>query len=435
MTAKKKKMNTKKKAPTKKAATKKVAKKNPAKAPEETKPEMKKPVETQENPPAPVASKPPAGGKPTLESMIIACQCGSARYEVKKRTKTSVSLICAKCGLRCSVKGNVAQVRVGQQEVLYALAHTVITPDDTPEDSGPGVAPGEKVGDGTGGFGAKKKTWRCQLMDGDQWNVVADAMELARIMNCNSDEFREQTWQGHAFEFICADFRSGVPQDALQILEAMKASEADAKRIAAQDSKPEPTARKIRDIRANVRDKLAYESGYLTAEKMGGDARTLDLPGVDDNKGVQNEDSEAEKPEPIQDGGRLMRAVSKTLESYASDAADIGLEGSELPEFVVRQAYIPPKDLIEKWASGGGYLVRILGSDRTIDPDGERAVVCAWVSVEPAELALDFEMEYDDAVEDILTTGAVEVIELLPPDYDDIEPWDKPHFADRREKL
>jgi len=423
----------------KKGATKKVAEKTPAKkeAAKKDAPTTA-PEEKKDNHP----EKPPKTGKPTMESMIVACQCGSTRYEVKKRTKTAISLVCAKCGLRASVKGNVAQVRVGKQEVLYALANTVITPDDTPDEAGD--APGEKVGDGTGGVGAQYVTLRFRIMKGDQKDVIDKAMEVIRIMQCGEDRFREQTWQGHALEWICADFLSGAPQDALQIFEACEAAEADAKRIAAQDSKPEPTARKIRDLRATVRDKLAYESGYLTADQVGADVKTLEIPGLDkdadspqppEEPDQDHDEDTNEEPEPVPDQGRLLRAVSATLEEYNTEAINAGLEGTDVPQFVVRDGSVPPTDLVEKWTGGGGYLIRILGDKRTIDANGDRAAVCAWISVEPAELALDFGMEYDDAVDDVLPNGEVEVVELLPPDYDEIDPWNQPHFADRREKL
>ena len=409
----------------------------------------------------------PKGGAPTSETRILACQCGSTGFDVKKRTKTAISLVCAKCGLRASVKGNVATVRVRQQEIMYALAHTIVTPDDTPDDDDGGTDPGDAVGDGSGPTGPEYITLRFRIMKGDQKDGIDRVMEKIRIMNCADDKFRDQTWQGHALEYMAADCESGMPDWVHQTYDAMEAAEADAYRIAEQDGKAEPNARKIRDLRAKVRDKLAYEMGVLPPEMMGEDARQLDLPeskndgetadqgGETEDPGEEEEpdddsdaeepdnepddepddDSDAEEPEPVPDEGRLLKAVQTTLETYYQDAKDAGAQGDELPEFVVRDGAMPPDDMIQKWSKEGGYLIRILGDKRTVNGDGSRASVVAWVATEPADLALDFSLEYDDATDDLLGDGAVEVVELLPPDYSEIDQWPQPHFADRREVM
>jgi len=387
----------------------------------------------------------PAGGVMTSETRILACQCGSTRFDVKKRTRTAVSLVCLKCGLRASVKGNLATVRVRQQEITYALEHTVVTPDDSqvpPDDDD-----GEATGDGHSGLGDGYVTRKYRHLKNVMETVVDRAFEAVRVMNCSDDKFREQTWQGHALEAICADFLSGCPHDVLQIVDAMEAAEEDAIRIAEQDGKPEPNARKIRELRVKVRDKLAVESGLLPPEMLSDDARQLDLPVGDGEKDAgedddqedadddQDEENENDAPVFVPDGGRLLRAVSETLEKYNTDAVEFGVDGKDIPEYIVCDGATPTAAMVKRWTKAGGYLVRIVGDKRTTGPDGKRASVCAWIAAEPSELALDFSIEYDDATDDILGDGAVEVVELLPPDYKEIEQWDPPHFADRRETL
>lgn len=393
----------------------------------------------------------------TSETRILACQCGSTRFDVKKRTRTAISLVCSKCGLRASVKGNVATVRIRQTEITYALEHTVVTPDDSPPNDGDGDDSGGKVGDGAGGLGAEYTTLRFRVMKGDQLDVIERAMEAARVANCADDKFREQTWQGHTLEFICADFLSGCTHDVLQIVDAMDAAQEDALRIANVDGKAEPNARKLRELRAKVRDKLAVESGLLPVEKLSEDTRQLDLPdgtqendsedeGDDDkDEGAEAEDEadtetdaddEREEQEAsVPDGGRLEKAVRATLEGYYGDAVSANVEKDHLPESVVEDGPTPSSLLIKRWTKSGGYLVRILGDKRTFDAKGERASVCAWISAEPPDVVLDFDIEYDDATDEILGDGVVEVVELLPPDYKEIEQWDQPHFVDRRETL
>ncbi len=408
------------------------------------------------------------GGQLTAETKILACQCGSTRYDVKKRTRTAVALVCAKCGLRTSVKGSVATVRVRQVEIEYAIKHTVVTPESEPDDASGGPAPGEKVGDGTGGVGEKYITLRYRIMKGNQKDVIDRAMEAIRVANCSHDKFREQSWQGHALEYICADFLSGCSHDVLQIVDAMDASVEDAERLAEQDGKVAPAPRKIRDLRATVRDKLALESGILPADYFGeeGDDRQLDLPETgefvcpecdkpvaesdtvcphcavvfieDDNKGSDGDKPEEEKPDPVADGGRLAKAVSAALETYNIEAVSADVDMDERPNFLVRPGFVPPKDLVDKWTGSGGYLIRILGDERTVDADGNRAAVCVWIAAEPHDIALDLDTEYDDATDDILGDGIVEVVELLPANYDKIKKanqWAQPHFADRREGI
>ena len=154
--------------------------------------------------------------------------------------------------------------------------------------------------------------------------------------------------------------------------------------------------------------------------------------------GSDEAEDEAEKEaefEPVHDGGRLLTAVQATLDNYYEEAVNAGVDSDGLPEFIVRDGAVPIGDLLARWTKAGGYLIRILGDKRTIDAEGNCMAVCAWVAAEPAELALDFSIEYDDATDDILGDGACEVIELLPPDYDEIDKWAAPHFADGREKL
>ncbi|MEN6368900.1 MAG: hypothetical protein ABFD77_04290 [Thermotogota bacterium] len=395
-------------------------------------------------PPRPGSSGTAVG---TAETRILACQCGSTKFDVKKRTRTAINLVCAKCGMRASVKGNVATVRVRQQEITYAMQHTVVTPDESSPGAGSGGGKkGEKQEE------AEPRGMRRYAHSEEVLETVVDrAMEAVRVMNCADDKFREQTWQGHALEFICADFLSGCSHDVLQIVDAMDAAEEDALRIAEQDGKPEPAARKIRDLRAKVRDKLAVESGLLPPEKASDDGRQLDLPdgsqpeeGSDEEPGDDDGEAdgdEGEKPkekpevETVPDGGRLLRAVVATMNSYMEEARGADVRDKDMPENVIFDGPDPSKEQIQKWSKRGGYLVRILGDERTAGADGKRAAVCAWVASEPANLALDFSLEYDDATDDLLGDGSVEVVELLPPDYKEIDQWNKPHFADRRETL
>ncbi len=422
-------------------ATKEKAKKKPAK--KTKKPAKKKPavkaeaiVEKPIVPAVEETLKPdPKMGIATAETRILACQCGGTAFDVGKRTKTAVNLTCMKCGLRSSVKGNIATVRVRQQEISYALANTMVAPDAVPESQEGETA---EVDGSTGKkeAGPEYLTLRFRIMKGDQKDMIDRAMEAVRVANCSDDKFREQTWQGHALEWICADFLSGCSHDVLQIVDAMDSAEEDAFRIAKEDGKSEPAARKIRDLRSRVRDKLAEESGILPVEKMDDDARQLDLVDDGDEHDGTLEDGEQVDPSTqVKDGGRLLRAVGEVLEGYHIEAVSADIESDSLPEFIVREGATPPGDLVARWTTGGGYLVRIDGDRRTVDGNDLRPSVCVWIAAEPASLTLDFSMEYDDATDDILGDGVLEIVELLPPDYDEIDQWAAPHFADRREKI
>jgi len=415
------------------------------------------------------------GGIPTLESRILACQCGCVAFDITKRTRTAISLVCVKCGLRASVKGHLATVRVRQQEIQYALAHTVVTPDESPEETDEDDEGTEKTASEPDG--PEYVTLRFRILKAGQKDVIDKAMEAVRVANCSSDKFREQTWQGHALEYICADFLSGCTPEVLQIVEAMNDAETDAFRIAEKDGKPEPRARAIRDLRAKVRDKLACEAGILPIEMLSEEDRQMDLPsstaaapsdpatddggvryeqgydkGDDEEKSEEPEEPEEEEEEPeekeeeegpiemlAEDGGRLLKAVETSLENYLNEATEMRTSGVDadlsLPNFLIQDGERPEPDLLQKWAKSGGYLLRIWGDERTYNDTGRRPCVCAWVAAEPADLTLDFNLDYDDVTTDILGDGAVEVVELLPPDYDEIEQWDSPHFADRREKI
>ena len=85
-------------------------------------------------------------GKPTQETRILVCQCGSAKFTEKKKTKTAIVFTCGNCGLETSVKGNVAIVRAAREEVSYAISAKVTSPKiEVPEAE---VAPGEAPPEG-----------------------------------------------------------------------------------------------------------------------------------------------------------------------------------------------------------------------------------------------------------------------------------------------
>lgn len=363
-------------------------------------------------------------GNETSESRIVVCQCGSTEFDVAKLTKTSVSLVCARCGTKCSVKGQLTTVRVRQQEIALALKNTLVAPEPEPDaNKEPEDAGSEAGGDGEP---ARKRVRRFALMEGEQLGVVDRALELVRIINCGDDRFREQTWLSHALEWICADFVAGAPSEAHQILDAMNAAEEDLYAQAeAEDFKVRP--RDVRELRIKVRDNLAREAGWLDAEEMNDNARQLEL--VRDE-----EDGEPEKkPDLVPDGGRLLRAVNNSLELYSTEATEN--EADIVPEYMVREGAKPSPELLDRWARGGGYLVRFLGDERTVGPNGLRPAVCAWVSSEPPGVAFELDIEYDSATDDILGDGAAEVVELLPSDYDEGAPWAQPMWVDKREKM
>lgn len=429
------------------------------------------------------------GGVATDETMILACQCGHTKFDVKKRTRTSIALVCVHCGLPTSVKGNLATIRVKQQEIEYAMGHTVITPDDTPPgppgDGGQyGNEAGETPGDGSGPLGVEYVTRKYRML-GTQAAVVDRVMEKIRIMNCSDDRYREQTWQGHAIEFMAADCESGMPTEVNTIYDAMEMSVADAGRIAEEGGKSAPNARRIRQLKVTVRDKLAVECGILPPDFLGpehdprqlhllpapelitpvrgtveeatlvcpecdgevsetdtycltcGVAFSVDL--VDTGKETEPEGNDADAvdddaPCLMPDDGRLMASVVSSLEQYVEDAREQGLEEGEIPEYVVVAGPNPSEETLKDWAEMGGYLIRIYGDKRTSDEDGQRPSVTAYITKEPAGLSLDFSLEYDELTDD-LKDGEVNVAELLPPDYADGPSWAMPHFADTREQL
>lgn len=368
-----------------------------------------------------LSKTPPIGGKKTHETRILVCECSSTKFEVKKQTKTSVSLECEKCQRTMSVKGSTALVRIGETEITYAVKEHIIGPDP---DAGKNKDGGEVD---------KKPTLSSQghvmlrfKLTPNQRDLINRASECIRIMNVKDEKYREQQWHGSALEFMAADFISGVDPNVLLVVEAMEeAADIEIKKAEDEGVTQAVTKRKVRRIRAKVRDEMSIKLGIV------------------ESKNYEPEKLEPEpEPEPfykevpprktIPDGGRFMRSIKKALEEYSEQCTEeAGVPVEVLVEYPGRSTPIR-----NHWKRAGGFLVRVLGDKKMADVKGKRPEAIVFVSDDVSGCTLDFETSYDDAVSDLLPENSIEVIEILPSGFKDMpedEQWSGPHFVDRRE--
>lgn len=357
------------------------------------------------------------------ETKILVCQCHSTAFSVKRQNRTSVSLECAKCGGRISVKGSVATARVGNDEVTYAVTSTLASPDA-------GYGGGEdRTGDeegkdpNIGPDGTKYTSFRFRV----PVEIAAQfrrACEGIRVINMRDEKYRGQDWQGHAVEYMSADCISGLPDAALAVVDAMDEAVAREQAAAEADSK-KWTKRKERDIRAKVREEVAVKLGV--AEPIGYEPEPD--PIVEEAKETEEKQTAAraeEQTDPrIEDQERLRKAVLISVSEYVNEINDCAPGDIRI--------YEHSHEAVRWWDAKGGLLIRVLGDERTRTPNSRRPELYLWMANDDTpEIPLSYTEEMDADLPD----AAVSLIEMLPASYNrlpDEDKWEMAALAEDRE--
>lgn len=354
---------------------------------------------------------PPNKGIKTQETTIVACQCGCATFEVKKRLKTAVNLACTKCGLATSVKGNIATVRVKDTEVAYALKNTCTGPDPDAEPGKKGAGKKKKKED------TKYKLLRFRILE-EQDSTIRRAMEIVRVMNNSDPKFRDQAWQGHALEFVCADFISGAPPETLAVVDAMdEAAEEAEKKAEADGRSPAATQRRIRNARAKVRDRMA---GDLAQQDF------FDGVATDTAQDEQADTGEEEEGFQVPDDGRLKKGLLAALGGYQEEVK--AKEDVDIDYLIVERD--DAKDAMDRWEGLGGYLLRVMGDERTVDENDFRKELVVWISHDFPDVFVDLGLDYSEAMDDLLPDANLEVIQIVKGKLDALA-----SYADKKEIL
>lgn len=374
----------------------------------------------------------PTGGKPTLETCLLVCQCKSTRFTEHKRTKTAIVFKCRECGLSTSVKGNVTYARVSQDEVSFAVEKKMITPGkveqiamNTGENEGSVEEETEKKPT-LSEQGYRQLRFRV-LKESD--DVIQDAFEGVRIQNAGVEEFRSQQWQGLALEAVCADYLSGLDPMVRQVIDAQKEAVAIANAKHEQKTGRTITKRKASRIKNRVRDEMAAQLGFLEKpeplEKAPtSDEETLNAIAAQSDEARQKAEEE-EADQRHGDDERLIKAIR--------DARDAAREPEQIRVGDERHY----AEFVNYYNTEGGVLLKILGDERTKDAAGKQPkgymLLTEGFSIEDG---IDIYTCYLDRIDDILPDPELRVIELLPSDwntYSEEDRWDMPEIADGRE--
>jgi len=355
-----------------------------------------------------------------IETTIVLCQCGSTSFNLKKKTKTAVELECSKCNDKTSVKGPVALTQVSKQEVALAIKESVVRPD-------PDYKPKAKASGGKPIEDEKAYTMlRFRIGIEAKESVVDRALEAVRVLNNDDEEYKKQTWQGHALEFICADFVAGCDPQALVIVDEIE----EEMELLAAKSKEEGKEEKdikriIRDAKKKARDKAV--DATIKAVKP----KKRKKPEEKKEELKTENEVEPETERKIYDKGRLLESVQKTLKYYKEEYEN------ERDEMLGVEVSFDYEEVAKRAEQKGGYVVKIIGDNRTKNSGEERPEVYAWITAEDKEIPLNFDIEYSDAMEKDLRDADVKVVEMIPEDYDKLDKedtWEMPAFCEERER-
>ena len=357
------------------------------------------------------------------ETKILVCQCQSTAFEVKRQNKTSVSLECAKCGGRISVKGSVATARVGNDEVTYAVTSTLTSPDAGSGSGEESTGDGERKDPNVGPDGTKYTSFRFRV----PVEIAAQfrrACEGIRVVNMRDEKYRGQDWQGHAVEYMSADCISGLPDAALAVVDAMEEAVAREQAAAEADGK-KWTKRKERDTRAKVREDVAVKLGVAEPLEYKPEPDSI----VEEAKEIEGKQASAREEEQayprIEDQGRLRKAVLVSVSEYVNETDDCNPGDIRI--------YESSHDAVSWWDSKGGLLIRILGDERTRTPNSRRPKLYLWMANDDTpEIPLSYAEEMDADLPD----AAVSLIEMLPANYNDLpegDMWATAALAESRE--
>jgi hypothetical protein len=376
----------------------------------------------------------PGASEADPEALLVVCNsCRSTAWTVGKASATAISLTCAQCGGRASVKAAVGPARVPIGLAALAVENYV---HPTPK-AAPPPADGDDDGEGTPSLGDQGfMTIRARITREQYEATIRRAMEAVRVQNNREDAFRSQQWQGTALEYICADYLSGVDPRILEIVDAQEAAvEAEAERFRAQGE--ELPAKRARVVRAQTRDALADALDADARRLVRAPHQTPDLDKALADRAAEAAAREAEEAEDdrVPDDGALGKAVRAAIRDYA-DAFAVATPGERL-EYLVGYAGTR-KDLVTRWDAAGGFLLSIRGDVRAKTGAKRCPEIWLWIGAEFDGATLALDAEYADEMFDTLPEADLEVIELLPKGYagwpaDD--QWDAPSVASRREEI
>jgi len=334
---------------------------------------------------------------------LVVCQCGSAKFVVRKQLKDSVAITCVKCKGETTVKGNIAFAPVDEGAISVAVTEKVIGPSGISTRKKKEVPENEKPKT-LGEQGFRQFRFRIGV---EASKTVQRALEVIRVMNYGQEEYQQTTWQGFALEAMAADFIAGADPRAVAIVDAQD----EAVAAAAEKAKKELTQRQVRDIRRKTREDLA--------SKMHGEE---EAPEESEEAAQDTEDGEDTQ---VFDHGRLERAVQAGINDIREQT---------------RVGVGTLQELKGMWEKNGGYLLRVDGDERTVSSTGQRPHVYFWMK---DEAEAEFELYYDEEMEKkdsggVLMDAAVSVVELVPAGYSKFETkdkWQRPAIAHKREEM
>ena len=204
-----------------------------------------------------MAEKERPKGKPTEQTTIIVCDCGSTAFVEDKCTARAVVFRCSKCDNRTSIQGRAAFTRVALDEVTFAIHEKLFKPDpDAAAKSKKAEAEAPQLPDG---WKELFENTTYEPMDFEEMNCLSDdqkdyvtklsdeqvtelkkkvivketlrfamtpavrvlvrrALEGYRIMNHGGGDFDVQSWQGPALGLMAADAIAGHPPEVAVIM-------------------------------------------------------------------------------------------------------------------------------------------------------------------------------------------------------------------------
>jgi hypothetical protein len=359
------------------------------------------------------------GGRPTAESVILACACQSTAFVEERRTRRAVVFTCAKCGAHTSVQGSVALARVAQDELSFAVLQKSIAPDPEAASGAKKPSPAEE---GFEYFRAK--------MTREQGVLLRRACDAVRVMNCDKDWARSQMWQGTAVECIVADFLAGCDPAVLRVVDAQEEAVQEAAALAMEKGR-NLTRKRTSMIRTAVRDSMAAKLG-ITAGQVAMDFETTfgDAAAVNEMRAMEQAAKEAERAadDRVLDDGSLRDALDSVRRALGDQAKG---------EFLIAGP-AEVQRLVQIHARQGGYLFRVEGDPRTCTKSGVAPTALVWWLDDYSEL-VDLPLAYEEQFEGDESISGVQatVTELLPVTFGDGETgaWEMPAFATKRETL
>jgi hypothetical protein len=370
---------------------------------------------------ADLGNTPPAGGRKTSEATIVVCKCKGTRFDVKKTTTSSVLLKCGACGAEVPVKGPVAHVRAGDEDITFGVEQHTFSPATEKETK-------EKKPKK-----AKDNGERKQLRFGVPPEVlekVNNVLELVRLDKGRDDEaLQAQDWQWRALEIIVDSYRADVSTVVVEHLDRQEKEIKKALEAAeAKSAKPLGGA-KAGKIRRKVQSQIA--SMLDTSRNV---HKPEPDPVVEQAKEVRAEEKAAKKKKKeaeagtVPDDGMLLQVVKDAMGAYADTVKALG---HDRPTYLITDRVTDAHRALDK---SGGLMFKIVGDQRARSVTGAPPVVYIHIIEEDGikaqpEIREEYELTFEIPGED--TQGACEIVEMAAETAD----WPLPSWADRREVL